>query len=378
MKIFFALKPGLSFYKDDAVKAGVSLIPLMERAKSKVPKSLYGSTPVVLRATAGLRMIGEESSNNILIQVRQVLESSGFRFDNGNEWARILSGNEEAIYSWMTVNHLLGRDADNSVGTLEMGGGSAQIAYIPDKSYEFKNEGVCNVTSETEAITYNEQKLKLYTKSHLDYGLQKARSIVLKRFKDGKKLADNPCFNRGSTPIEVTVPFEEPAMKVSFNNGLGDYKTCADLILQLFIDPSLGSSACKCGSCTYHGHAQPPSIKEYIAFAFYLERTVAIGMNSVLSIDDIDRKGTEICSMSVDEVKQKYPKVPNGLATDLCMDIAYISLHLQRGHGILSTSDTKLRVVDKINDFELGWCLGAMQQTMGALYSSKSASVPSN
>lgn len=357
---FFPLKPGLSHYKDNPQEAAKSLLPLLQRAKTRVPRAMQLHTPILLRATAGLRMTGEAKAQAILKEVRSMLRGSGFRFDS-DEWAAILSGNEEAVYSWMTVNYLLGREASNTVGTLEMGGGSAQIAYVPRDGQTLKKEGECNVTSEP--LTFGGREIDLYATSHLDFGLQKARALILKRFKDGHKLSDNPCFNSGRD-VEVQIPFENPALNVTFL-GQGDYQACQDLIIQMFFDPSM--KECKCSTCTYRGAAQPQAINEYVALAFYLERTVSIGMPSEIQVSDIDAKGKDVCSLSAKELENKLPSIPNGNPTDLCLDLAYISLHLQRGHGIMPNSGTKLRVANKIDDFELGWCLGAMQQTMDKL-----------
>lgn len=357
---FHPIKPGLSHYKDDPDSAAQSLKPLLERAMARVPKSARRTTPVVLRATAGLRKIGEEASGAILSKVRQLLRESEFRFD-GDEWATILAGNEEGVYSWITVNYLLDRSASDTVGTLEMGGGSAQVAYVPRDSNIRASSGNCSLSSES--VEFKGAKLPMYTVSHLNFGLQAGREMALGRFEEAGKLSGNPCINNGE-PVEVDVPFK-PGKTLSMS-GSGDYSRCRELIDESVMRPAMGTS-CQCDVCTYHGAAQPRSISEYVAIAFYLERTVAIGLQTPLTVKDIREKGEEICGMSVREVREKFPAVPNGKATDLCFDLAFITLHLERGHGIHESSETTLMVLDKIKDFELGWCLGAMQQTMAKL-----------
>lgn len=357
---FYPIKPGLSSYKDDPAGAAESLKPLLDRARSKVPSSSRLKTPVVLRATAGLRMTGPEVANEILNQVRQSLKTSGFRFDD-DSWASILDGNEEGIYSWMTVNYLLGRDPSDTVGTLEMGGGSAQVAYVPREKSIDTAPGNCS--TESEPLDYKGESMSLYTVSHLDFGLQKARALALDKFEETGKLADNPCVNSGS-PVSMKVPFDDSGRELTLT-GAGNFDACRSLIDESLTNPAMGS--CSCDLCTYRGAAQPRPIPEYVAIAFYLERTVALGMEPTMTVKDIREKGEEICAMSVQDVKSRYSEVPNGEATDLCFDIAFINLHLERGHGILESSGTKLMVMSKIRDFELGWCLGAMQQTMAKL-----------
>lgn len=357
---FHAIKPGLSHYKDNPAEAAQSLKPLLDRAMSKVPTSSRAATPVVLRATAGLRMVGDEIANSILKDVRNLLKTSDFRFDEDG-WASILAGNEEGIYSWITVNYLMDRDPDNTVGTLEMGGGSSQVAYVPRDDVIKTADSNCSL--DYEHLDYKSQNLGLYTVSHLNFGLQKARALALAKFEEQGKLSDNPCINAGNA-VTVPVPFDESDKKLSFT-GKGNYAECRTLVDSVLTNPAMG--ACTCDVCTYHSSAQPRPIPEYVAIAFYLERTVAIGMQSPLTVKDIREKGEEVCKMTVTEIKEKYPAIANGDATDLCFDLAYITLHLERGHGIHESSGTKLLVLDKIKDFELGWCLGAMQQTMAKL-----------
>lgn len=358
---FFALKPGLSSFKDDPLKAAQSLNPLLQRAKDKVPEVARKDTPVVLRATAGLRMVGEAAAEQILAEVRKTLADSGFLFkDDG--WARILGGNEEAVYSWMTVNYLLERDVGQTVGTLEMGGGSAQVAFVPREGWGSAS-GAGGNCSGGEKIEYGGQEVELYTTSHLDFGLQKARAVALDKFEEIGKLKGNPCVNKGSV-VDVTVPFDEEGRKVAME-GDGDFDACRKLVEDTVIKPALGDKACECDVCTYGGEGQPKAIGEYVAIAFYLERTIALGMKSPVSLAGIKKLGREVCAMNVGEVGKSFAEVPNGVATDLCLDLAYISLHLERGHGI--GEDSELMVLDKIKDFELGWCLGAMQQTMTKL-----------
>lgn len=46
-----------------------NLTPLLEVAMKVVPPAKRASTPIILRATAGLRLVGEEKSNRILAKV---------------------------------------------------------------------------------------------------------------------------------------------------------------------------------------------------------------------------------------------------------------------------------------------------------------------
>lgn len=72
---FDHVEPGLSSYGEDAEGAAKSLDMLLDGALNTVPRPLHTSTPIAVKATAGLRLLGEEKSNRILAAVRQRIES---------------------------------------------------------------------------------------------------------------------------------------------------------------------------------------------------------------------------------------------------------------------------------------------------------------
>src|SRR4051812_6361920 len=62
---FFQTEPkkggsGLSSFKDDHEGAAKSLDVLMEEAMKRVPENMKACTPIAVKATAGLRLLGEE------------------------------------------------------------------------------------------------------------------------------------------------------------------------------------------------------------------------------------------------------------------------------------------------------------------------------
>lgn len=358
---FYPVKPGLSHYQDDEVAAAKSLEPLLERARQVVPEAKRADTPVYLRATAGLRAVGVHKAERILDEVRAYLGRSGFRFD-GVQWASVLGGSDEGVYTWITVNYLMHRNPGNTVGILEMGGGSAQAAFVARES------GSC--TPETLRKQYAGQPVPLYAKSDLGFGLQKARATALTAFEASGSLKNNPCFNAGGD-IVVKVPFEERSVSVSGSTGadgpMGNFGRCRKLLEAVVVHPRQnGTCACR-DACGYDAVVRPKPIDEYVAIAFYIERTAGIGMQTPLRLKDIIARGSEVCSMTKEQVTEKYPDVANGEPSDLCMDLAFIAEHLEHGHGIKDDSNIKLHVKNKIDGFELGWSLGAMFDELSKL-----------
>ena len=331
---------------------------LIERAKKIVPRSHWKTTPIYLKATAGLRQIGEEEAEKVLESVREVFKESGFRFDNGN-WASILSGNDEGIFSWITVNYLMEKEKGETVGTLEMGGGSSQIAFVPRDVVEEKNKS-CDVPEVD--VKFKGDDVKLYTKSHANKGIKRAKQIVFEEFERMRQLIDNPCVNSGA--VQMKIPFVDgKSLKMT---GQGDFGKCRKAIDEI-VKAKSAEEECHCELCTYAGEAQPKPIPTYIAFAFYAERTVKLGLPPKLTVEDIRKKGEEVCGMSLQQVEKEFPDVANGKAEDLCFDLASVTANLEVGHNLKEGMGTELLVLDKINGVELGWSLGAMFAEMSKL-----------
>lgn len=72
-----------------------------------MPKALWRDTPLVLKATAGLRLLLPAQADNLLNAVRDVFLVSGFAVRD--DAVEIMDGVDEGIFSWFTVNFLLGK-----------------------------------------------------------------------------------------------------------------------------------------------------------------------------------------------------------------------------------------------------------------------------
>lgn len=64
-------------------------------------------TPLILKATAGLRLLPTEKADDLLKEVKKLLNNS--EFYTTDKSVEIMDGREEGIFSWFTVNYLLGK-----------------------------------------------------------------------------------------------------------------------------------------------------------------------------------------------------------------------------------------------------------------------------
>lgn len=98
---------------------------LLDEARKFIPKRHWANTPLVLRATAGLRLLDQVKAENLLNSVRDMFKQSGFLVNKDS--VEILDGSDEGIFSWFTVNYLMSRLNKNTFAALDLGGGSTQV-----------------------------------------------------------------------------------------------------------------------------------------------------------------------------------------------------------------------------------------------------------
>ncbi|XP_029410920.1 ectonucleoside triphosphate diphosphohydrolase 6 isoform X2 [Nannospalax galili] len=195
---FKALKPGLSAYADDVEKSAQGIQELLDVAKQHIPFDFWKATPLVLKATAGLRLLPGEKAQKLLQKVKEVFKASPFLV--GDDCVSIMNGTDEGVSAWITVNFLTGSlktPGKSSVGMLDLGGGSTQITFLP------RVEGTLHASppGHLTALQMFNRTYKLYSYSYLGLGLMSARLAILggvegKPAEGGKELI-SPCLSPG-------------------------------------------------------------------------------------------------------------------------------------------------------------------------------------
>ncbi|KAK7878352.1 hypothetical protein WMY93_031069 [Mugilogobius chulae] len=299
---FKSISPGLSSFAEDPPKCRVGLVQLLDLARSKVPVQFQGSTPVFLKATAGLRLLQREQAQRVLNQVRDVLHESPFLFSDQN--VSILDGAEEGVSAWLTVNYLLGALGGDteSVGVLDLGGGSTQVTFSPrSKFVEFVS------TSDLHKFSLFESNYRLYTHSYLGLGLMEARAAVLRQTSsDSGGAVLSPCLAPDS----------------GHSGSSGVYEACSKRVEAVLKDT-----------------VKPVEQQQtFYAFSYYYDR--ALDIRAI----DSDSGG----SVTVGQFSSAAQRVCAGeiLKPDqsplLCLDLVYISV-LLRELGFNLDSELKLK-----------------------------------
>ena len=119
------LHPGLdacAFHPDDEKLQKVLtdyLSPLLEFAKTVLEEKEdeWHDFPIYLKATGGLRTLPTKDRVRLIKHVRELFRSKEFNpFKFEDEYARVISGEEEAIYGWAGVNYIKGTLVKQSEG----------------------------------------------------------------------------------------------------------------------------------------------------------------------------------------------------------------------------------------------------------------------
>lgn len=211
---FVQKQPGLSAYAGRPDDAAQSLDSLLGAAMRVVPEALRRCTPVAVKATAGLRLLGAAESAEILEAVRRWLGTE-YPFPLASlDPVVIMDGRDEGVFAWVTTNYLMDTIRADSPGTavpyavLDLGGASTQIVFEPG----FGSDDAAVALQDGEhkyELSFGGKERVLYQHSYLGYGLMRARKRVhrlvnfLASFRTsdaGEELA-NPCLARGTRRV---------------------------------------------------------------------------------------------------------------------------------------------------------------------------------
>ncbi|KAJ4327571.1 Guanosine-diphosphatase [Fusarium piperis] len=374
---------GLSKYKDDPVAAAKSLDPLMKVAMDNVPDALKGCSPVAVKATAGLRMIGKEPADAILAEVRRHLEVD-YPFpvvDQEKEGVAIMDGSLEGVYAWITTNYLLGKiggpDQSETAAVFDLGGGSTQIVFEPT----FKGAADGGMPEKLAAgdhkydLSFGGRNFELYQHSHLGYGLMAAREAIhaaLINDISESKGADkawlkepivHPCIAPGmSKDVNVTIGASKEVNLVKFAGpsqpAPAQCRNLAEKILNK-------DAACTLAPCSFNGIHQPLLSKTFTKedvyiFSYFYDRTKPLGMPDSFTLREMHDLTQTVC-MGKDawDVFTTVPKAMEELLDrpDHCLDLNFMMALLHTGYDM--PIDREVKIAKKIKGNELGWCLGA-------------------
>ncbi|XP_022050130.2 ectonucleoside triphosphate diphosphohydrolase 5-like [Acanthochromis polyacanthus] len=338
-EMFHSIKPGLSAYADSPEMAGQTVRMLLKVAKKTVPRLVWKRTPLVLRATAGLRLLSAEKAHAILDQVQHVFDESPFLVPDNS--VSIMNGTNEGILAWIAVNFLTGHltaQSKKTVGILDLGGGSTQITFLPKLKKTIESAPVDDFIARFEFFN---STFELYTHSYLGHGLMAARLATLGAL--GAQGLEWRVFKSSCLPkkFKDEWSFGGLTYRVSGDpDGYAGYKLCYQEVLKVV-------------KGIIHQPYELQDSNVFYAFSYYFDRAVDAGLidgvqGGMLEVRDFKKRAKEVCNKMT-----KHPPI----SPFLCMDMTYITCLLKDGFGFKES--TVLQLTKKVNNVEASWALGA-------------------
>lgn len=172
----------------------VKLIKDFSKANSGCSKELAS---VSVYATAGMRLAEQAAPDpvkqlyrSIKQAIRKELSNQGFSIADDQIQARTLTGIEEGIFTWITLNDLkkLNNKDRPYQGIIEMGGASMQLVFPCGENL------TCNRNSPS--IFFNGERVSLFVHSWLGLGLNEA----VRYLNSGSQEREQPCSLKSFDP----------------------------------------------------------------------------------------------------------------------------------------------------------------------------------
>ncbi|XP_028286977.1 ectonucleoside triphosphate diphosphohydrolase 1 isoform X3 [Parambassis ranga] len=334
----------------------------MQEAEQKVPRKRHHQTPLYLGATAGMRLLNMENSK-ASEKVFQAVGAALQKFPFSYQGARILSGQEEGAFGWVTVNYLDDRlkQGLETIGALDLGGASTQISFVSD-NYDGSESPSNSVTFRLYGNDYN-----LYTHSFLCYGKDQVLRLALAhQTQSGPTTILDPCFHPGYTETKnYSVLYDSPCVSdrkpledpVTFiHNGQGNFQQCQEVVKSVF-----NFTTCKYSQCSFNGVFQPHLQGPFGAFsAYYFVMNFLNLTDTSIPLETVKEKLTSYCATPWKEIVKQHPNVKLSYLAEYCFSGTYIITLLTEGYNFTSKSYSDIKFIKKIKGSDAGWTLGYM------------------
>lgn len=376
---------GLSSYKGDAEGAAKSLDVLMAHAVETVPDNMKSCTPIAVKATAGLRLLGDEMSQNILNAVRTRLETV-YPFpviSKEKKGVVVMDGSEEGVFAWITTNFLLGKiggpDQSPTAAIFDLGGGSTQIVFEP--TFKNPSHGMPEKLAAGDhkyELDFGGRKFDLYQHSHLGYGLMSARETIHKTLVEDiydmnpadstwvSKPIVNPCIAPGFVKtVNVKLREGHPLGELISVNMTGPSSPAPAQCRKLAEKILIKDADCALAPCSFNGVHQPSFEKTFARedvyiFSYFYDRTDPLGMPESFTLKELHRLTDQVCGG--ESHWDVFNGVPGAIEElkgrqEYCLDLSFMMALLHTGYEM--PIDREVKIAKKIKGNELGWCLGA-------------------
>ncbi|XP_009083463.1 PREDICTED: ectonucleoside triphosphate diphosphohydrolase 4, partial [Acanthisitta chloris] len=369
--------------------------PLLSFAAEHVPRAKHKETPLYILCTAGMRILPESQQKAIL---EDLLTDIPVHFDFlfSDSHAEVISGKQEGVYAWIGINFVLGRfehtddEAEavvevqvpgsesresilrrRTVGILDMGGVSTQIAYEVPKTEEVAKNLLAEFNLGCDAHQ-TEHVYRVYVATFLGFGGNAARqryeeslfaSTVLKNRVLGRQTglsSDSPYLDP-CLPLDAEDEIQQNG-QVLYLRGTGDFHLCRE-ILQPFMNKTNETQTSLNGVYQPAVHFQNSEFYGFSEFYYCTEDVLRMGGD--YNAAKFTKAAKDYCGTKWSVLRERFDRGLYASHADLhrlkyqCFKSAWMYEVFHSGFSFpvgYSNLKTALQVYDK----EVQWTLGAI------------------
>ncbi|XP_067940553.1 ectonucleoside triphosphate diphosphohydrolase 7-like isoform X2 [Watersipora subatra] len=363
--------PGLSTFHTNTSNAAEYLIPLLKFAADVIPNKKHSSTPLYILATAGMRLIPKQSADEILDDItRDIPKWFEFQFERSH--AEVIPGKTEGMYAWISLNYMLGRlphgghasteisrqSRQPTVGVIDMGGGSLQIAFEVEKS-KLKNKEKLVTFSLGSADNDPFHTYSLYVTTFLGFGANSAMA----RYRQGMvsrssvtRVKDN-CL-----ALDSTEHVEHEGKQYTLE-GTGNVTACM-LDIRYLLNQT---EKCSIKPCSLNGVYQPSissSANFYGISEYWYSTYDVLGLQGQYESQKLLTEAQNYCGTHWAENMKKYkdnqyPHADMERMRVECFKVSWIMTVFHEGLHFSKRFENFLPV-NEIGGEEVQWSLGAL------------------
>ncbi|NXF75279.1 ENTP4 diphosphohydrolase, partial [Sclerurus mexicanus] len=400
--VVMKIKPGISEFASSPDRVSDYISPLLSFAAEHVPRAKHKETPLYILCTAGMRILPESQQKAIL---EDLLTDIPVQFDFlfSDSHAEVISGKQEGVYAWIGINFVLGRfehteDEEpmvevhvpgseqheaifrkRTVGILDMGGVSTQIAYEVPKTVSFassqQEEVAKNLLAEFNLgcdAHQTEHVYRVYVATFLGFGGNAARqryedsvfsSTVLKNRLLGKQtgLSSASPFLDPCLPLDAEDEIQQNG-QVLYLRGTGDFNLCREMI-QPFMNKTNETQTSLNGVYQPAVHFQNSEFYGFSEFYYCTEDVLRMGGD--YNAAKFTKAAKDYCATKWSVLRERFDHGLYASHADLhrlkyqCFKSAWMYEVFHSGFSF-PVSYSNLKTALQVYDKEVQWTLGAI------------------
>ncbi|GFO40951.1 ectonucleoside triphosphate diphosphohydrolase 7 [Plakobranchus ocellatus] len=389
------VSPGISSFENNPDAASDHIKELLLFAAQYIPEEKHAETCLHVMATAGMRMLPESAQKAILEDLKRDVKKD-FKFIAPDNHFEVITGKQEGVYAWVAINYVLDRFSHSAlplghdtvsivhneksktvthtrkrtVGIIDMGGGSVQIAFEVTDQDQIKNIpspliSEINLGCQDSDL---EHSYKIYVTTFLGYGANSARERYENMLIQETKSKSQRITEDG-TIRDVCLP---PGMSLSGKDalghqhqflGTGDFSAC-----ETALEPLMNlTEPCLKSPCSINGIHQPriDMSSQFYGFSeFWYSTEDVFKMGGLYDYWTFQKKAKDFCSTPWNKLQGwykdgNYPKADEHRFRFQCFKSAWMAQIFHRGFSF-PTSFKHLVSAQLVNGKDVGWTLGAL------------------